>query len=217
MEASVDLQFSLKEAAAIADVSEPFVRKAIDQKAVRPRAISSGRAVRYRFDISDMLFLKVVSGFPFDLPKQDKDSLRSLLEGKQTRVGKWSKAKTDIVARNGDLVVVVECKDVRSRLARDLATYQRGLKRIVSDPEIMAGEPVFAGTRIPLAQVSGLIAKGVSLAEIAEDYPALSRADLDFAAIHSKMKRNPGRPRKPLRFVRRAVPAERSRARSKRP
>jgi uncharacterized protein (DUF433 family) len=202
----MDLQFSVKEAAAIADVPEPFVRKAIVQKAVRPRRVSAGRAVRHRFGVNDMLFLKVISEFPFDLPRRDKDALRSLLEGKQTRAGKWSKTKTDFVARNGDLVIVVECKDVRSRLSRDLATYRRGVKRIVSDPEIMAGEPVFAGTRIPLAHISGLFAKGVRREEIVEDYPALSRADLDFAAIHSKMKRNPGRPRKPLRFVRKPLP-----------
>jgi uncharacterized protein (DUF433 family) len=213
----MDLQFSVKEAAAIADVPEPFVRKAIVQKAVRPRRVSAGRAVRHRFGVNDMLFLKVISEFPFDLPRRDKDALRSLLEGKQTRAGKWSKTKTDFVARNGDLVIVVECKDVRSRLSRDLATYRRGVKRIVSDPEIMAGEPVFAGTRIPLAHISGLFAKGVRREEIVEDYPALSRADLDFAAIHSKMKRNPGRPRKPLRFVRKPLPPERSKDRSKRP
>jgi uncharacterized protein (DUF433 family) len=213
----MELQFSVKEAAAIADVPEPFIRKAIVQKAVRPRRVSAGRAVRHRFGVNDMLFLKVISEFPFDLPRRDKDALRSLLEGKQTRAGRWSKTKTDFVARNGDLVIVVECKDVRSRLSRDLATYRRGVRRIVSDPEIMAGEPVFAGTRISLAHVAALIAKGIPFEELAEDYPALSRADLDFAAIHSKMKRSPGRPRKPLRFVRKPLPPERSKARSKRP
>jgi uncharacterized protein (DUF433 family) len=213
----VDLQFSLKEAAAIADVPEPFVRKAVDQRTVRPRRIASGRAVRHRFGVDDMLLLKVISRFPFDLPKQDKDALRSLVEGKRTRAGKWRRAKWDFVAHSGDLVVIVECKEVRSRLARDLATYRRGLKRIVSNPEIMAGEPVFAGTRITLAHVSSLFAKGVPRDEITEDYPALSQADLDFAAIHSKMKRNPGRPRKPVRFVRRPMPPARSNVRSKRP
>jgi uncharacterized protein (DUF433 family) len=213
----VDSQFSLKEAAAIADVPEPFVRKAVDQKTVRPRRVASGRAMRHRFGVSEMLLLKLIAKFPFDLPRQDKDALRSLVEGKRTHAGKWQKAKGDFVARSGDLVIVVECKDVRSRLARDLATYRRGLKRIVSDPEVMAGEPVFSGTRIPLAHISGLFAKGVPSDEIVEDYPALSRADLDFAAIHSRMKRNPGRPRKPLRFVRHPLPPARSKARSKRP
>jgi uncharacterized protein (DUF433 family) len=213
----VDTQFSLKEAAAIADVPELFVRKAIDQKTLRPRSIASGRAVRHRFDVNDMLFLKVISRFPFGLPRKDKDALRSLVKGERTRAGKWRTEKVDFVARVGDLVIVVECKDLRSTLARDVAAYQRGLKRIVSDPAVMAGEPVFAGTRIPLAHISGLIAKGIPLDEIAEDYPALSRADLAFAAIHAKMKRNPGRPRKPLRFVRESLPPARSKARSKRP
>jgi uncharacterized protein (DUF433 family) len=216
-EAHVGQQFSLKEAAAIADVPEPFVRKAIDQKTLRPRAVSSGRAVRYRFDVNDMLFLKVISSFPFDLPKQDKSALRSLVEGNRTQAGKWSREKVDYVARVGDMVIIIECKALHSTLARDLATYRRGVKRIVSDPEIMAGEPVFAGTRISLAHVSALIAKGIPFDELAEDYPALSRADLEFAAIHSKIKRNPGRPRKPLRFVRKSGSVARSKARSKRP
>src|SRR5262249_20854259 len=145
--ARMDLQFSLKEAAAIADVPELFVRKAVDQKTVRPRTVSAGRAVRRRLDVNDMLFLKVLSSFPFDLPKQDKEALRSLVEGKRTHAGKWSSADADFVMQSGDMVIIIECKTVRSTLTRDLATYRRGVKRIVSDPEIMAGEPVFAGTR----------------------------------------------------------------------
>jgi uncharacterized protein (DUF433 family) len=77
-----------------------------------------------------------------------------------------------------------------------------GLRRIVSDPEIKAGEPVFEGTRIPLAHVAGIIAKGAPLHEIAADYPHLSRADIHFAAIQSRKKRKPPSPPKPLRFVR---------------
>lgn len=104
----------------------------------------------------------------------------------------------------------------RVRIERRYRELKRGLKRIISDPEVMAGEPVFEGTRIPLAHVAGKMAKAVPLHEIAADYPALSRADLDFAAIHSKMKRNPERPRKPLRFVRKPVPDHQQQKGSKR-
>jgi uncharacterized protein (DUF433 family) len=90
----------------------------------------------------------------------------------------------------------------RLRIEARYRELKRGLKRIVSDPEVMAGEPVFEGTRIPLAHVAGKIAKGVPLHELAEDYPRLSRADLHFAAIESRKKRNPPRRPKPLRFVR---------------
>lgn len=61
------------------------------------------------------------------------------------------------------------------RRARVLLRYQelqRGMKkRIVSDPGIHAGEPVFEGTRIPLAHIAALIAKGIPFEELAEDYP----------------------------------------------
>ena len=90
----------------------------------------------------------------------------------------------------------------RARVVLRYQELQRGMKRIVSDPEIMAGEPVFEGTRIPLAHIAGLIAKGVPFTELVEDYPPLSRGDLHYAAFQSRKKRNPTAAPKPLRFVR---------------
>jgi uncharacterized protein (DUF433 family) len=54
-------------------------------------------------------------------------------------------------------------------------------RHIVSDPEILSGTPVFRGTRIPLDHIVKQVAKGVSIAEIHEDYPALSDEDIAFA------------------------------------
>jgi uncharacterized protein (DUF433 family) len=213
----MELQFSLKEAAAIADVPEPFVRKAIAQKTLRPRAVSTGRAVRYRFAPRDMLFLKVIARFPFGLPRKDKDALRALVSGRRASAGNWHATKTDFVFRSGDAVILVEAKSARDALAHDLAAYRRGQRRIVSDPAVLGGEPGFKGTRIPLAQVSGLMAKGVPLREIAEDYPALGLADIAFAAIHSRMKPDPGRPRKPLKLLRPSRPTAKRKKRAKRP
>jgi uncharacterized protein (DUF433 family) len=57
-------------------------------------------------------------------------------------------------------------------------------KRIVSDPAVLAGTPVFRGTRIPLEHIAGLIRNGVSAAEILEDHPALSPRDLAYARAY---------------------------------
>ena len=59
-------------------------------------------------------------------------------------------------------------------------------KRIVSDPEILCGTPVFLGTRIPLDHVAGLIQKGVPDAELGEDFPALNQGDFDYARSHAE-------------------------------
>ncbi|MGH2861186.1 MAG: DUF433 domain-containing protein [Solirubrobacteraceae bacterium] len=54
------------------------------------------------------------------------------------------------------------------------------------DHQIMGGVPCIKGTRIPVATVVGLLAQGLSNAEIQADYPQLSdddiRASLEFAA-----------------------------------
>jgi uncharacterized protein (DUF433 family) len=58
--------------------------------------------------------------------------------------------------------------------------------RVVADHRIMDGMPCIRGTRIPVATVVGLLAKGQSVVEILADYPQLAeedvRAALEFAA-----------------------------------
>jgi uncharacterized protein (DUF433 family) len=46
---------------------------------------------------------------------------------------------------------------------------------VATDPEILGGTPVFAGTRIPIAVLFENLADGLSLDEILESYPTLER------------------------------------------
>jgi uncharacterized protein (DUF433 family) len=195
-------EYSLKEAAAIAEVPESAVRTAIEKKAVAPRAKSTGKAVRYAFNARDLLHLKLLLAFPLDLPREDKRALRDLVFG-QNSAGRWHSEGPDFVLQSGELALHVEVKQLRDRLAHNMDIYDRGRRRVVSVPDVLGGEPVFEGTRIPLAHVAGLIAKGVGPAEILEDHPSLCAEDVDFAAICARMKPSPGRPRKPLGIRRR--------------
>jgi len=45
---------------------------------------------------------------------------------------------------------------------------------IVSDPEILGGTPVFAGTRVPVRVLFENLADGVSLGEILEAFPTVT-------------------------------------------
>jgi uncharacterized protein (DUF433 family) len=198
-------EYSLKEAAAIAEVSESAVRTAIEKKAVAPRARSAGKVVRYAFNAHELLYLKLLSAFPLDLPREDKRALRDLVSG-HSSAGRWHSQGPDFVLQSDELVIHVEVKQLRDRLAHNMDVYDRGRRRVVSVPDVLGGDPVFEGTRIPLAHVAGLIAKGIALAEILEDHPSLSAEDVAFAAICARMKPNPGRPRKPLDIRRRGAP-----------
>jgi uncharacterized protein (DUF433 family) len=189
---------SLREAAAIAEISESTIRTAIEKRSISPQASRVGNSIRYKFDRNELLFIKLLSEFPFSLPKQDKDSLRQLLGKPAGSAGRWQMRGADLLIKKGELSVSVHYLPLRKQLFQNASLYRKGLSRIVSSPEILGGEPVFKGTRIPLQHITGLFRKGISERQIREDYPSLSNLDLAFASIHARMSPPPGRPRKPL-------------------
>ena len=58
--------------------------------------------------------------------------------------------------------------------------------RITYNPEILGGKPIIKGTRISVEFVLELLASGMTVDEILEEYPKLTRKDilavLDYAA-----------------------------------
>jgi uncharacterized protein (DUF433 family) len=50
--------------------------------------------------------------------------------------------------------------------------------RITLDPELLAGKPVLAGTRLSVQFIIGLMADGWSEDEILKNYPGLSHEDV---------------------------------------
>lgn len=58
------------------------------------------------------------------------------------------------------------------------------LKRIVVDPETIAGKPIIRGTRIPVDLILKLLAQGNSTKEILEDYPHLTKEDIQAALLY---------------------------------
>lgn len=52
------------------------------------------------------------------------------------------------------------------------------LDRIIVDPEIMHGKPVIRGTRIPVYIVLNLLAGGLKLEEVLQEYPDLTNEDI---------------------------------------
>lgn len=76
-------------------------------------------------------------------------------------------------------------------------------KRIIFDPEVLSGTPVFRGTRIPLDHIAGLMRKAVPMSEITEDYPSLSRQDIAYARVYARLvKPEPSREIKPVQMNR---------------
>jgi len=55
---------------------------------------------------------------------------------------------------------------------------QQLLERITIDPEVMVGKPVIRGTRLTVEYILNLLAHGVTVTEILEEYEGLTQEDI---------------------------------------
>ena len=72
---------------------------------------------------------------------------------------------------------------------------RRARSLVVSDPEIMGGDPVFRGTRIPVHTIAELVAQGSSQSELLESYPRLTAEMIRLAPIYAAACPLRGHPR----------------------
>ena len=77
-------------------------------------------------------------------------------------------------------------------------TYTDGvsrLERITSDPAVCHGKPVIRGLRYPVADILQLLAGGMTVEDILDDYPDLERDDvlaaLEYGALAAGHRRIP--------------------------
>lgn len=67
---------------------------------------------------------------------------------------------------------------------------------VTTDPEIMAGVPVFSGTRVPISTVLSSLASGIDLDRLKASYPFLTEAHIESAKVYEAVHPRRGRPRR---------------------
>lgn len=176
--------FSIAEAAALTEMDVKAVNKAIENGVVEPTGRTSTSRGRM-LPLDELVCLQLEN----DLA----DSLRLPVRRAVIREAARRPKARDLPA--GDSVVV-RLAASRKRVADRIKRLKRARQMVVSDPEIMGGEPVFAGTRIPVYLIAGLVEQGTPIADILEGYPALTPDRVALAAIYAKATPRRGRPRK---------------------
>jgi uncharacterized protein (DUF433 family) len=73
---------------------------------------------------------------------------------------------------------------------------RRARQLVISDPEIMGGDPVFRGTRVPVHMIADIIAQGESDEDTLDSYPWLTAEMIRLAPIYAAAYPLRGRPRK---------------------
>ena len=62
---------------------------------------------------------------------------------------------------------------------------RRWQDRVLIAPDIHHGDPCIKGTRIPVATIVGSLADGMTFAEIIENYPQLTKTDIQAALAYA--------------------------------
>ena len=92
-------------------------------------------------------------------------------------------------------VTEVKVADVAAEMKDKLDRFSAWKTKIVEDPNILGGEPVFPKSRTAVRAVGGLLLRGVPEGEVREDFPHLRDEDFEFARLYAKAYPRMGRPR----------------------
>ena len=156
----------LKEAAVLAGVTEKKLRHELEEGTMTPERSESGRPL---FPTRALVFIRLIEGIRADLTKEDRRDLYRLLTERLPSVGHWRVEAADLVLL-GDVPTRFHIRSTISETAAVLWRYRRAHRRVIIDPAILGGEPVFDGTRIAVGHVGQLALRGTPLARIIHEF-----------------------------------------------
>jgi uncharacterized protein (DUF433 family) len=203
--------FSLREAAVLSRLPEGKVRREIEHGVIACQPAKVGGAQRHRFTEGDILYFALLYHLhdSLELPRPIRSAVHRLTILDSAREGPViSLASTDGALREeiaGSLdeawrreisaVYTVDWDRLLADVGPRVCLYRRGRSRVEKDAGVLGGEPVFAGTRIPVRHVGGMLRKGESVEQILDDFPLLSKDDVEFAALYEAANPLVGRPK----------------------
>ena len=176
-----DTLFTPTEAAVLTGLTLKAVNNAIDKKTISAVAgEEGGRLLDARALVSLALERRLADRVAPELRRQVFDALAS--------------SPRNTVSLEGGLVTI-DLREPRREVATSLRDLRRARRLVVSDPDIMGGEPVFRGTRVPVHMIAGLVAQGSTPAELLAGYPRLTAEMIRLAPVYAAAYPLRGRPR----------------------
>jgi uncharacterized protein (DUF433 family) len=103
-------------------------------------------------------------------------------------------APRDTLSLDGGFLKI-DLRGPRRELAISIRTLRRARDSVVTDADIMGGEPVFRGTRIQVHRIAALLEQGETEADLLEGYPRLTAEMLRLAPLYAAAYPLRGRPR----------------------
>lgn len=177
--------FSIKEAAAIADMADKTVRNEIYVDLFRVELDDKSRVA---ISARGVIYLRLIRLLPLQLVPKDRNALsRMLAEGWPGAEG-WVR-KGDIISKG---VVSLDVGEAERNAIERLRIFVRGRGRLDSDTGGPAGEMMFKNSAIRVRLVGALLARGAEPAKMLTAFPTLDADDIAFAAMFARVNKGPG-------------------------
>jgi hypothetical protein len=183
-----DVRVTVNEASYILGQPSAVINKAVDEGIVKAAIQRRGRLSSRLFGLPELRFYRVASDLGAKLtPSGRKSIYRAIraLSARQRRL-RWGPFETDLAT-----------------LDRQLLRKLKQLRALKQEIAMSDREPVIRGTGISPYAIAGLSA-GQTVSQIIEDYPSLSRAQVEAAIEYAKIYPKKGRPY-PARSFKRMV------------
>lgn len=184
-----NVRVTVNEASYILGQPSTVINKAVDDGIVKAGVLRRGGLSSRVFGFSELRFYRVAWDLGAGLTPSGRKSIYKAIRGlsaHQRRL-RWGPFETDLTKLD---------REISQRIKRlwDLKS------RIEDSAE---SEPLIHGTNISAYVIAGL-AEGQTVAEILEDYPGLSRAQIEAAIDYARVYPKKGRPH-PARSFKRMV------------
>jgi uncharacterized protein (DUF433 family) len=191
--------FTPTEAAVLTGLSLKAVNNAIDKKTISAVAGEEGGRL---LDARALMSLSI---------EQRLSDRLATPELRRKVFDALAEAPRNVVSLEGGLIQI-DLREPRRALAASLRDLRRARRLVVSDPEILGGDPVFRGTRVPVHLVAELVAQGSKPAELIEGYPRLTAEMIRLAPVYAaayplrgRPRQQPWRDQQPVRRARRKL------------
>ncbi len=177
--------YTPSQVSAVTGLPVPAVHKAIEYKLIRPRRVRVGHRIQRLLSRSHAVYLWM-----------EANGLRSLPLAARRQVARAVEQDPgiDAVFISEGSVIRIQCKSARKEVATGLRRLSEASRMVASDPEVMRGEAVYRGTRIPVHAIADMLSQGATVTEILEGYPALTREKVELAPMYVKAFPRRGRP-----------------------
>ena len=201
MQTPKDSLFTPTEAAVLTRLPVKAVNNAIDKKTI---ATVPGRRAGHAIRLLDLRAL-------MSLALEHRLADRFVPEMRRKVFDALAVAPRNRVSLDGGFVTI-DLREPRRELAASLRRFRRARALVNSDPDILGGDPVFRGTRIPVHLIATLLGQGSAETELLEAYPRLTAEMVELAPIYASAYPLRGRPRgqpwhgqRPVRSTRRKL------------